>query len=248
MNKVIVAASGKGGTGKSTVCVCLAAALVKQQKKVLLIDCDCGMRGLDIMLDVEENVLFDTSDAVSGNCDYTDAVYKSRHIDNLYMLAAPFDTENEVSPAVFSQLVEGLKDDYDYIIIDSPAGIGSGFITAAYPADMALIVTNAEPTGLRGAVKIRKRLEELGKKSIRLVINRFNRKKFDELGFYRDLDQVIDASQTQLIALIPDDLHLSAVMQRGAAGVCWSACANVFDCLAMRIMGLNVPLAYDGRK
>ena len=168
--------------------------------------------------------------------------------DSLYMLAAPFDTENEVSPSVFAQLVEGLKEDYDYIIIDSPAGIGSGFVTAAYPADLALIVTNAEPTSLRGAVKIRKKLEELNKKNIRLVINRFNRKKFNELGFYKDLDQVIDVAQTQLIALIPDDLHLSSVMQRGEAGVCWSACANVFDCLALRVMGYNVPLAYDGRK
>lgn len=248
MNKVIVVASGKGGTGKSTVCVCLAVALVKQQKKVLLIDCDCGMRGLDIMLDVEESVLFDTSDAVSGNCDYSDAVYKSRHIDNLYMLAAPFDTENEVSPAVFSQLVESLKNDYDYIIIDSPAGIGSGFVTAAYPADMALIVANAEPTSLRGVIKIRRKLEELNKKNIRLVINRFNRKKFNELGFYDDLDKVIDVAQTQLIALVPDDLHLSSVMQRGEAGVCWSACANVFDCLALRIQGIQVPLACKGNK
>lgn len=248
MNKVIVVASGKGGTGKSTVCVCLAVALIKQQKKVLLIDCDCGMRGLDIMLDVEQSVLFDTSDAVSGNCNYSDAVYRSRHIDNLYMLAAPFDTENEVSPAVFTQLVDGLKDDYDFIIIDSPAGIGSGFVTAAAPADMALIVANAEPTSLRGVVKIRKKLEELNKKNIRLVINRFNRKKFEELGFYRDLDQVIDVAQTQLISLVPDDIHLSSVMQRGEAGVCWSACANVFDCLALRVQGIYIPLAYKGQR
>lgn len=247
MSKVIVVASGKGGTGKSTVCVCLAVALVKQQKKVLLIDCDCGMRGLDIMLDVEESVLFDTSDAVSGNCDFSDAVYKSRHFDNLFMLAAPFDTENEVSPAVFAQLVDSLKKDYDYIIIDSPAGIGSGFVTAAYPADMALLVANAEPTSLRGVIKIRHKLEELNKKNIRLIVNRFNRKKFNELGFYNDLDKVIDVAQTQLIALIPDDVHLSAVMQRGVAGICWSACVNVFDCLALRIQGNDVPLVYRGQ-
>lgn len=246
MNKVIVIASGKGGTGKSTVCVCLATALVKQHKKVLLIDCDCGMRGLDIMLDIEESVLFDTSDAVSGNCSFKDAVYKSRHMDNLYMLAAPFDTENEVSPAVFTQLVDSLKDEYDYILIDSPAGIGSGFITAASPADMALIVVNAEPTSLRGCVKIRRKLEELKIDNIRLVINRFDRKSFEKLGFYKDLDQVIDAAQTQLIALVPNDLRLSSVMQKGGAGMNWSASSNVFDCLALRIEGQYVPLAFEG--
>lgn len=78
MDNVIVVASGKGGTGKSTVCICLSVALIKQGKKVLLIDCDCGMRGLDIMLDMENDIVFDAADAVSGNCSFTDAVYKSK--------------------------------------------------------------------------------------------------------------------------------------------------------------------------
>lgn len=246
MNNVIVVASGKGGTGKSTVCVCLAVSLVRQKNKVLLIDCDCGMRGLDIMLDVEETVLFDTADAVSGNCNYKDAVYKSRHIDNLYLLAAPFDTENEVSPAVFTQLVQELKKDYDYIIIDSPAGIGSGFITAASPADTALIVVNAEPTSLRGGVKVRHKLDEIKISKIRLVINRFDKKTFQKLGFYKDLDQVIDISQTQLIALVPNDLRLASVMQKGGIGINWSSSTVVFDCLAQRLQGKYIPLAFNG--
>ena len=158
MNNVIVVASGKGGTGKSTVCICLSAALVKQGKKVLLIDSDSGMRGLDIMLDIEQELLFDASDAVCGNCSFAEAVYKSRRNDDLYLMAAPFDAENELSPSVFRQLVDTVRDSFDYVIIDSPAGIGSGFVTAAAPADRALIVTNAEPTSLRGGVKVRKKL------------------------------------------------------------------------------------------
>ena len=98
MDNVIVVASGKGGTGKSTVCICLSVALIKQGKKVLLIDCDCGMRGLDIMLDMENDIVFDAADAVSGNCSFTDAVYKSKNNENLYLMAAPFDTDNELSP------------------------------------------------------------------------------------------------------------------------------------------------------
>ncbi len=246
MDNVIVVASGKGGTGKSTVCICLSVALVKQGKKVLLIDCDCGMRGLDIMLDMERDIIFDASDAVCGNCTFSEAIYKNRNNENLYLMAAPFDTENELSPSVFKQLVDSVKDGFDFIIIDSPAGIGSGFITAAAPADRALIVTNAEPTSVRGGIKVRRKLEALGINNIRLVINRFDRKLFAQLGFYENLDDVIDATQTQLIALVPFDIRISVIMQRGVAGLNWSAAASVFDCLALRLQGQRIPLAYRG--
>ena len=246
MNNIIVVASGKGGTGKSTVCICLSVALVKQGKKVLLIDCDCGMRGLDIMLDMEQDILFDASDAVCGNCSFEEAIYKSKNNENLYLMAAPFDTENELSPSVFKQLVGTVKNVFDFVIIDSPAGIGSGFITAAAPADKALIVANAEPTSVRGGVKVRKKLDALGINDIRLVINRFDRKMFNQLGFYNDLDDVIDAAQTQLIALVPFDIRISVIMQRGVAGLNWSAAASVFDCLALRLEGQRVPLAFKG--
>ena len=246
MNNVIVVASGKGGTGKSTVCICLSVSLIKQGKKVLLIDCDCGMRGLDIMLDIEQEILFDASDAVCGNCAFGEAVYKSKHNENLYLMAAPFDAENELSPSVFTQLVDAVKDNFDYVIIDSPAGIGSGFVTAAAPADRALVVTNAEPTSVRGAVKVRNKLDALGVSQIRLIINRFDKKLFRKLGFYPDLDAVIDASQTQLIAVIPFDLNISVVMQRGAAGLDSGYHFAVFDRVSRRIQGALVPLELKG--
>ena len=242
MDNVIVVASGKGGTGKSTVCICLSVALVKQGKKVLLIDSDCGMRGLDIMLDIEQDILFDASDAVCGNCSFGEAVYKSRHNKNLFLMAAPFDAENELSPSVFRQLVNSVKNNFDYVIIDSPAGISSGFVTAAAPADKALIVTNAEPTSVRGGLKVRKKLEALGVKNQRLVINRFDRRMFRKLGFYEDLDAVIDAAQTQLIALVPFSVDISVIMQRGAAGLEQSPALEVFDRLAGRLEGRRLPL------
>jgi septum site-determining protein MinD len=244
MDNVIVVASGKGGTGKSTVCICLSVALVKKGNKVLLIDCDCGMRGLDIMLDIEQDIIFDASDAVCGNCSFGEAIYKSRHNENLFLMAAPFDAENELSPYVFRQLVESVRDNFDYIIIDSPAGISSGFVTAAAPADRALIVTNAEPTGVRGALKVRKKLETLGVRNLRLIINRFDRRMFKKLGFYEDLDAVIDAAQTQLIALVPFSVDISVIMQRGAAGLEKSPALNVFDRLADRLEDKRVPLLF----
>ena len=246
MNNIIVVASGKGGTGKSTVSVCLSAALVQQNKKVLLIDCDCGMRGVDLMLDVENEILFDCSDAICGNCKNREAVYKSRNLDNLYIMAAPFDADNEINPDIFTELVNDLEKDYDYIIIDSPAGVGSGFATAAAPAKSALVVTNAEPTSIRGAVNIRRKLEKNNIKDIRLVINRFDRKAFEKMGCYYDLDEVIDAAGIRLIALVPYDMRINVVMQRGLAGLNWSPATTVFDCLARRVQGDNVPLAYWG--
>lgn len=246
MDNVIVVASGKGGTGKSTVCICLSVALVKQGKKVLIIDCDCGMRGLDIMLDMEQDIVFDASDAVCGNCTFEEAIYKSKNNENLYLMSAPFDAENELSPMVFKQLVEAVKDGYDFVIIDSPAGVGSGFITAATPASRSLVVANAEPTSVRGAVKVRRRLENLGITDIRLIINRFDRKVFSKLDFYNDLDEVIDSAGTQLIALVPFDIRISVIMQRGIAGINWSASSSVFDCLAQRIQGQRVPLVFMG--
>ena len=233
MNNVIVVASGKGGTGKSTVCICLSVSLVKQGKRVLLIDCDCGMRGLDIMLDIEQDILFDASDAVCGNCAFGEAVYKSKNNDNLFLMAAPFDAENELSPSVFRQLVDALKGSFDSVIIDSPAGIGSGFVTAAAPAN-------------RGAVKVRKRLEALGINDARLVINRFDKRVFRKLGFYPDLDAVIDAAQTQLISLVPFDINISVVMQKGAAGIESGASFTPFERLARRVEGTPCPLVLKG--
>ena len=159
-------------------------------------------------------------------------------------MAAPFDAENELSPSVFKQLVDSVKNNFDYVIIDSPAGISSGFVTAAAPADRALIVTNAEPTGVRGGLKVRKKLEALGVKNLRLVINRFDKKMFKKLGFYKDLDAVIDAAQTQLIALVPFSVDISVIMQRGAAGLEKSSALAVFDRLANRLEGQRVPLMY----
>lgn len=244
MSKVIVIASGKGGTGKSTVSVCLAAALIKYNKKVLLIDGDCGLRGLDILLGVKESIIFDCADAVCGNCRPEEAIYQSRNFDNLYLMSAPFDIDNEVSPAVFKQLVEEIKDGFDYVIIDCPAGVGSGFETASAAAESAMIVTNPEPISVNGGEKVKAKLVSQGIEDIRLVINRFDKDQFWDMGVFEDLDEIIDRIGAQLIALIPYDVRIPVITQRGMIGLNWSPAITIFDCLARRIMGQNVDLAY----
>ncbi len=243
MSKVIVLASGKGGTGKTTITVGLAVQLVKLNKRVLLVDCDSGMRGLDLMLGVENDLVYDVSDAVEGGCDTEAAIYAAQNMYGLYLMPAPLSAEDEVSPSVMKELIESVKDNYDYVLIDSPAGTGSGFDAAAAAADMALIVVNPEPTSVRGGVNIRHKLLKLNKEDARLIINRFALKRFKALGLYKDLDGVIDACQTQLIAVVPEDMKIAAIAQRGEAGKAKSPATVAFANLAKRLEGENVPIA-----
>lgn len=244
MSQIIVLASGKGGTGKTTVTVNLAVALCNKGKKVLLIDCDCGMRGLDLMLGLDKNLVYDTSDVIAGNCFTEDAIYKYEPVDGLYLLPAPIDTDDEISPQVMKQFTDTIKNSYNYILIDSPAGIGSGFITAITPADRAIIVTNPEPTSVRGAVKVRQALLKHNVDNIRLVINRLNVKNFKELGVYQDLDEVVDKSETQLIGVVPDDYRLVSFSQTGKPNLNNSISKEVFDRIADRLTGKNLQLAF----
>ena len=167
LSKIISIASGKGGTGKSTVCVTLGMALVKRGHTVLLIDCDSGMRGLDIMMGISKSLVFDIADAVCGNCTPEQIIYPCNHIAGLSLIPAPQNAEDELSPAILKQFTDNIRDNYDYIIIDSPAGVGKGFDTAVLPADLCLVIANTEPTSLRGCVNVRKKLTEYGKDNIR---------------------------------------------------------------------------------
>lgn len=242
MSKVIVVASGKGGTGKSTVSVGLAVALVKLNKKVLLVDCDSGMRGIDLMLGVEKELVYDVSDAVGGGCDKTAAIYVTSNIYGLYMMPAALSAEDEVSPEVLRELIEDIKNDYDYIVIDSPAGTGSGFDAAAAAADRALIVVNPEPTSVRGCLNIHRKLAESGKTDVRLVINRFDPKRFVQMGLFENLDELIDKCETQLIAVVPEDIKIASIAQRGQSGKESVPSMKAFENLALRIEGQNPPL------
>lgn len=242
MGKVIAITSGKGGTGKSTICVSLGAALVKRGCRVLLIDCDSGMRGLDIMLGVSNSLVFDIADAVSGNCSPDQIVYPCNHIHGLSLIPAPQNAVDELSPSVLKQFTENVKKSYDYILVDSPAGVGKGFETAITPAEMCLVVANTEPTSMRGCVNVRKLLTDFGKTNIRLVINRFSRSDFKKLHFYDDLDQVIDEAAIQLIAVVSEDRQVVSAIQKGTAykGSCTALTA--IDNLAARIDGENPTL------
>lgn len=242
MGKVIAIASGKGGTGKSTICVSLGTALAKKGFKVLLIDCDSGMRGIDIMLGISKSLVFDIADAVCGNCEKEQIIYPCHHIDNLSLIPAPQRSDDELSPAILDQYVSQIKDNYDYILIDSPAGVGKGFETAITPAELFLVIANSEPTSVRGCVNVRQKLEAAGKTDIRLLINRFSRQAFRELGFYDDLDQVIDETGIQLIGVVSESRQLISAIQKGTLYKGSSTALSAIDRIAGRINGDDLPL------
>ena len=243
MGKVTVITSGKGGTGKSTVTAGLGAALVRRGNRVLVIDCDAGMRGIDLMLGVNGELVFDIADIVSGNCPPASAIYQCRIVPELYILPAPQNVEDEVSPYIMKQLVRVLEKYYDHILIDCPAGIGSGFESAAAAAQRALLIANAEPLSLRGCDKVRMGLRQLAIPEIRLVINRFNERKFRKLNSFPDLDAVIDKAGARLIGVVPEDHAAAASAQRGEAIEGKLHAVYAFDRIAARLDGVSIPLS-----
>lgn len=240
MGRVLVVASGKGGTGKTTVCTTLAATLSKS-KKVLVIDTDSGMRGVDLVLGVSDYLVYDISDVISGACTAEQATMKVPYYDNLYVIEAPLKADDEISPTILKKFVDKIRDQYDYILIDSPAGTGSGFESAAMAADEAIIVVNPERSSVRGGQNIRERLTEFGIENSRLIINRFDKKRFNAINVYDDLDQIIDEVGVRLLAVIPEDVLIVSLVQGGYSKKILRL-QMIFDNIVERLEGIDTQL------
>lgn len=238
-----VITSGKGGVGKSTVSVGLGRALAQRGRRVLLIDCDAGLRSLDRMTGTEENLVFDISDVVYGRCAPAEAIYPCADAEGLFLLPAPSSGENMVRPGVMRKLVPLLKRYYDHVLLDSPAGVGGGFRSAACAADRALIVCSPDPVCVRGANAVEGLLERLSVADRRLVINRFNSEFFDETGVYGDLDGVIDAAGIRLFGVVPEDFSLAAAFLKGRRAKEGSEGMLALYRMAGRLEGEDIPLS-----
>jgi septum site-determining protein MinD len=169
-------------------------------------------------------------------------MYQVDGVPQLYCIAAPLHADDEVSPSLIRNFIDEVRDSFDYILIDSPAGTGSGFTSAAKGADRALVVVNTEPISIRGCRNISRLLDELDIKDRRLIINRFERDRFFKMGLYGDLDEVIDEAGMRLIGLIPEDIRVIALSQRGALTTNWSQTAVIFDSIVKRLQGVDVPV------
>ena len=233
----IAIASGKGGVGKSTLSALLAQEFAARGRRVLLIDCDIGLRSLDLILGVDEHVLFTWADIALGRCALKQAVMA--YSQNLHLLCAPLSTEVALAEDMLHNIVSTCGE-YDVILIDAPAGIGFGFRAAVKAARRCLIVSTPDPVCVRSVSVAARQALRLGCQNIRLIINRFDRARTLK-GAGLMLDELIDRSEVQLIGVVPQDTGLFLQTANGASlreGLVSEAVARI----ASRIEGENIPL------
>lgn len=244
MGQVILITSGKGGVGKSTICTMLGAALARQGSKVLMFESDCGLRNLDIMNGLDQKVVYDLGDVLSGRCEPIRAILESPHHSGLWLLPAANSPSFSPVPEQMEALITGLADYYDYILVDCPAGFNNTLRAACKAAQMGLVVVAPTLISVKDGAKAADILLDHGVKNSRLIINMLP-KKFIPTQSLPDLDAVIDMVGLQLIGLVPDDSVMSECINSGKP--CEAAISNeVFGNIARRVKGKWVPLRVGG--
>lgn len=252
MAEVIVITSGKGGVGKTTTTANLGTGLALMGKKVVLIDTDIGLRNLDVVMGLENRIVYDLVDIVEGNCRIKQALIKDKRFDGLFLIpAAQTRDKSAVSPEQMIKVTDELRDDFDFIIIDCPAGIEQGFKNAIAGADTAIVVTTPEVSAVRDADRIVGMLEANGITNPRLLVNRV-RVDMVRRGDMMNIDDIIDILAIDLIGVVPDDEKIVVSTNRGEPAVTdvKSNAGQSYSNIARRIIGEDIPmddiLAEDG--
>lgn len=244
MSQVIVITSGKGGVGKTTTTANLGVGLARLGKKVVLIDTDIGLRNLDVVLGLENRIVYDLVDVVSGVCTPKQAAIKDKRFEGLFLIpAAQTKDKDAVTVEQMQELCEKLKEEYDFIIIDCPAGIEQGFKNAIAGADKALIVTTPEVSAVRDADRIIGLLEANEIEEHYLIINRI-RPDMVRRGDMMNVDDIIDILNIDLIGIVPDDQNIIISTNKGEPAVVnpKSLAGQGYRNITERLNGNNVPL------
>ncbi len=244
MSEVIVVTSGKGGVGKTTTTANVGTGLAKLNKKVVLIDTDIGLRNLDLVLGLENRIVYNLVDVVEGNCRAKQAMIKDKRYSNLYLLpSAQTRDKSSVTPEQMLSLIEELREEFDYIILDCPAGIEQGFQNAIVGADRALLVTTPEVSAIRDADRIIGLLEACEtKKRCDLIVNRI-RMDMVKKGEMMTIDDVQDILAIDLIGAVPDDENIVISTNQGEPLVGTDSLAGqAYMNICKRIVGEDVPL------
>lgn len=245
MGEAIVITSGKGGVGKTTTSANVGTALALQGKKVCLVDTDIGLRNLDVVMGLENRIIYDLVDVVEGRCKVHQALVKDKRFEDLlYLLpAAQTSDKSAVSPEQMKILIEDLKQDYDYIIIDCPAGIEQGYKNAVAGADKAIVVTTPELSAVRDADRIIGLLEKENIEPPKLIINRI-RSHMMKSGEMLDVDEITTHLSIDLIGIVVDDDNVIKSSNRGEpiAMDPNNRASIAYRNIARRILGESVPL------
>ena len=236
--------SGKGGVGKTTTTANIGAALADKGHKVLLIDTDIGLRNLDVVMGLENRIVYDLIDVIEGRCRVSQALIKDKRCPNLVLLpAAQIRDKNDVNTDQMKELIYSLKDSFDYILIDCPAGIEQGFKNAIAAADEAVVVTTPEVSATRDADRIIGLLEAAGIKSPRIVVNRLRIDMVKDKNML-SVEDILDILAVKLLGVVPDDETVVISTNKGEPLVYKgdSLAAKAFKNIASRIEGTEVPL------
>ncbi len=243
MGEVIVVTSGKGGVGKTTTTANIGAGLARKGKKVVVIDADIGLRNLDVVLGLENRIVYDIVDVTSGVCRLRQALIKDKRYDGLYLLpAAQTKDKTAVSEQQMIDLCNDLKEIHDYVIVDCPAGIEQGFKNAIAGADRALVVTTPEISAVRDADRIIGLLEAAELNDPELIVNRI-RMDMVKRGDMMNIEDMKDILAIDLIGVVPDDQDIIITTNRGEPAVTLesSPSGQAFRNITDRIIGDEVP-------
>lgn len=243
MGEVIVVTSGKGGVGKTTSTANVGTGLAKLDKKVVLIDTDIGLRNLDVVMGLENRIVYNLVDVIEGNCRIKQALIKDKRYPNLYLLpSAQTRDKSAVTPEQMKKLCEDLKTEFDYILMDCPAGIEQGFKNAIAGADRALVVTTPEVSAVRDADRIIGLLEANEMKQTQLIINRI-RMDLVKRGEMMSADDVVEILAVDLVGVVPDDENIVISTNQGEPLVGTDCLAGkAYMNICRRVTGEDVPL------
>ncbi len=243
MGKVIVVTSGKGGVGKTTTTANIGTGLALEGNKVLLIDTDIGLRNLDVVMGLENRIVYDLVDLIEGRCKTKQALIKDKRNPNLFIIpAAQTRDKNDVTPEQMKDLIESMRGDFDYILIDCPAGIEQGFKNAIVAADEAIIVVTPEVSAVRDADRIIGLLEASEIENAKLIINRIRMSMVKE-GNMLSVQDVVDILMKDVLGVVPDDENIVISTNKGEPLVYKgnSLACKAYRNIVQRIMGEEVP-------
>lgn len=246
MGRSFVITAGKGGVGKTTASANIGASLSHLGRKVVVVDMDIGLRNLDVVMGLENRVVYNIMDIIQERCKVNQALVKDKHLDNLFLLpASQIHTKDDVDVDKVVDVMNALNSAFDYVILDSPAGIEKGFRSAIAPASEAIVVVTPDVSSVRDADRVIGLMENNGIQDIYLVVNRYdinlvNKKKM------LDYESIIDVLGVELIGLIPEDKAVIDSTNRGEILVSYdndSPASRAFADIARRIEGQEIPVS-----